>query len=73
MPRESVGMCTIVVQAIVLWSYAPNVLCAALKLATKVPIYYAQCCKKLQCSLVMHSTIVLLVLKCRALYKEPGL
>ena len=58
MPREGVGMCTIVVQATVLWSYTPNVLCSALQVAAKVPMYYTQCCKKLQCSIVMHSTIV---------------
>ena len=73
MPREGVLMCTIVVQAIVLWSYAPNVLCAALQVAAKVPTCYVQCCKKLQCGVVMYSNIVLFVSKCRALYKGHGL
>ena len=62
MPRESVGMSTIVVhcyRATVLLLKVPNVLCAALQVAATV--------------LMLHSTIVLLVLRCRALHKGPGL
>ena len=60
-------------QATVLLSYIPNVQSVALQVAAKVPMYYAQCYKKLCYSVVMHSTIVPLVLKGRALYKGRGL
>ena len=76
MPRESVGMSTIVVhcyRATVLLLEVPNVLCAALQVAATVLMYYTQCYGKLCYSVVMHSTIVLLVLLCRALHKGPGL
>ena len=76
MPKEGVGMCTIVIcllQAAVLLSYIPNVLCAVLQVAAKVLAYYAQCCRKLCSSVIIHSVIVLLVLMLRALHKEPGL
>ena len=65
--------CSTLLQATELLSYIPNVLISALQVAAKVPMYYAQCCKELQCDIVMHSTIVLLVLKGKALYKGPGL
>ena len=76
MPRESVGMSTIVVRcyrATVLLLKVPNILCAALQVAVIVLIYYTQCYGKLRYHVVMHSTIVLLVLLCRALHKGPGL
>ena len=76
MPRESVGMSTIVVRcyrATVLLLKVPNVLCAALQVAATVLMYYMQCYGKLRYHVVMHSTIVLLVLLCRALHKGPGL
>ena len=80
MPRESVGMSTIVVRcyrATVLLLKVPNVLCAALQVAAIVLMYYMQCYGKLRYNVVihvvMHSTIVLLVLRCRALHKGPGL
>ena len=46
MPRESVGMSTIVVhcyKATVLLLKVPNVLCAALQVAATVLMYYMQC------------------------------
>ena len=76
MPRESVGMSTIVVRcykATVLLLKVPNVLCTALQVAATVLMYYTQCYRKLRYNVVMHSTIVLLVLRCRALHKGPGL
>ena len=76
MPRESVGMSTIAVRcykATVLLLKVPNVLCAALQVAAIVLMYYMQCYGKLRYNVVMHSTIVLLVLRCRALHKGPGL
>ena len=76
MPRESVGMSTIVVRcyrATVLLLKVPKVLCAALQVADIVLMYYTQCYGKLRYHVVMHSTIVLLVLLCRALHKGPGL
>ena len=76
MPRESVGMSTIVVRcyrATVLLLKVPNVLCAALQVAAIVLMYYTQCYGKLHYHVVMHSTIVLLVLLYRALHKGPGL
>ena len=53
--------------------YIPNVLCAVLRVAAKVLIYYAQCYKKLHSDGIMHCTIVLLLLKGRALHKGPAL
>ena len=76
MPRESVGMSTIVVRcyrATVLLLKVPNVLCATLQVAAIVLMYYTQCYGKLRYHVVMHSTVVLLVLLCRALHKGPGL
>ena len=76
MPRESVGMCTIVVhcyRATVQLLKVPNILCAALQVAATVLMYYTQYYRKLCYNVVMHSTIVLLVLLCRALHKGPGL
>ena len=76
MPRESVGMSTIVVhhyEATVLLLKVPNVLYAALQVAATVLMYYTQCYGKLHYNVVMHSTIVLLVLRCRVLHKGPGL
>ena len=76
MPRESVGMSTIVVccyKATVLLLKVPNILCAVLQVAATVLMYYMQCYRKLRYNVVMHSTIVLLVQRCRALYKGPGL
>ena len=69
-------MSTIVVRcyrATVLLLKVPNVLCAALQVAATVLMYYTQCYGKLRYNVVMHSTIVLLVLRCRALHKGPGL
>ena len=57
----------------VLWLYVPNVLCIALQVAAKVPMYYVQYCKKLHYNVVMHSTIILLEQKGRTLYKGPEL
>ena len=65
--------CSTLLKATVLLSYIPNVLSAALQVAAKVPTYYAQCCRKLQCNIVVHSTIIILVLNGRAIYKGPGL
>ena len=64
--------CSTLLQATVLLSYVPNILCAKLKVAAKILMYYAQCCKKLHSNIVIYSIIVLLALKGRALYKWPG-
>ena len=64
MPRESVGMSTIVVRcyrATVLLLKVPNVLCAALQVAATVLMYYMQCSGKLRYNVVIHSTIVLCI------------
>ena len=69
-------MSTIVVRCyrvIVLLLKVPNVLCAALQVAATVLMHYTQCYGKLRYNVVKHSTIVLLVLRCRALHKGPGL
>ena len=76
MPRESVGMSTIVVRrytATVLLLKVPNILCAVLQVAAIVLMYYTQCYGKLRYNVVMHSTIVVLVRRYRALHKGPGL
>ena len=44
-----------------------------LQVAATVLMYYAQSYRKLHYNVVMQSTILLWVLKCRALYKGPGL
>ena len=62
MPREGIGMSTIVIRC--------N---RQLYYCSKYPTYYAQCYRKLRYNAVMHSTIVLLLLKCIALHKGPGL
>ena len=64
MPRESVGMSTIVVccyEATVLLLKVPNVLCAALQVAATVRMYYMQCYGKLRYNVVIHSTIILCI------------
>ena len=66
MPREDVCMYTIVVYYYIQLYYClldPNVLCSALQVAAKRLTLYVQCCKKLHSNAVMHSTIVLSVLK----------
>ena len=63
--------CNILLEETVLLSYIPNILCVALKIATKALTYCVQRYKKLHSNGVMHCTIVLLVLKGRALYKGP--
>ena len=65
--------CSTLQQATELLSLVPNVLCAVLQIAATVLVYYAQCYKKLCYNVVIHSYIVLLALKGRALYKGPGL
>ena len=65
--------CSMLLQATVLLSYIPNVLSAELQVASKVLMYHVQCYKKLNSNVIMHSTLVLLVLKGRALNKRPGL
>ena len=59
--------CSILLQATILLSYAPNVLYEVLQVASKVPTYYAQCFKKLNSYVVIHSIIVPSELKVRAL------
>ena len=64
MPRESVGMSTIVVrcyEATVLLLKVPNVLCAALQVAATVLMYYMQCYGKLRYNVLIHSTIILCI------------
>ena len=76
MPREGVGTCTVVVHCnkqLYSCSKCPAYYVQALQVAAIVLMYYAQCYKKLPYNIVMQSTIVVLVLKGRALYKGPGL
>ena len=61
MSREDVGMCAIVVCCYRQLYYYPQ-----------YPLYYVQYCKRLHSNVEMHSIIVLLVFKVRALYKGPG-
>ena len=64
MPRESIGMSTIVVRcykATVLLLKVPNVLCTALQVAATVLMYYMQCYGKLHYNVVIHSTIILCI------------
>ena len=65
--------CIILLQVTVLLSYVANILYATLQIAAKVLIHYMHCYKKLYSNGVMHSTIVLLVIKDRALHKGHGL
>ena len=65
--------CSTLLKVTRLLFYVPNVLCTALQVAIKVPMYYAQSCKKLYSDIVMQTIILLLVLKVRALHKGPGL
>ena len=65
--------CSTLLQATVLLSYISNVLSSELQVAAKVLIYYVQCYRNLNSNVVMHSPVVLLVLKSRALHKGPEL